>query len=495
MEILSALPEAEIAGGVPAAPPVVERVVHDSREAGPGDVFVAIRGAKEDGYAHAEEAAGRGAVAVVSDRPAPAAWPATVAWVRVPAPRPALGLLAARLAGNPAENLVLAGVTGTNGKTTTTMLLEALLAGKYGRAGFLGTVAYRTGTREVPAPRTTPEATVIQALLAEMVAHAVPAAAMEVSSHALALDRVEGCRFDVAVFTNLTRDHLDFHRDMEDYFGAKARLFAMRKPGAPAVVNIDDPYGARLASAVTAPALTFSASGAGAADVRAASIRTDLSGTAFDVQHPGGRLRVVSPLLGRFQVENLLAAAAAGLALELAEDEIAAGLASVRRVPGRFEPVEAGQRYPILVDYAHTPDALERLLQAVRAVTDKKILLVFGCGGDRDRGKRFPMGRIAGSLSDIAIATSDNPRSEDPQAILDEVERGILASGARTHLKITDRREAISRALELAGGDTVVVIAGKGHETTQVIGDREIPFDDRAVAAELAARRAATGGS
>ena len=492
MEILSALPEAEIAGGVPAAPPVVERVVHDSRQAGPGDVFVAIRGAKEDGYAHAGDAAGRGAVAVVSDRPAPAGWPATVAWVRVPAARPALGRLAARLAGNPAEKLVLAGVTGTNGKTTTTMLLEAILARKYGRSGFLGTVAYRTGSREMASPRTTPEATVIQALLSEMVEHAVPAAAMEVSSHALALDRVEGCRFDVAVFTNLTRDHLDFHRNMEDYFEAKTRLFAMRKPGAPAVVNVDDAYGARLASTAAPPVLTFSASGAGA-DVRAASIRTDLSGTAFDVQHPGGRLRVVSPLLGRFQVENLLAAAAAGLALKLSEEEIAAGLASVRRIPGRFEPVEAGQRYPILVDYAHTPDALERLLQAVRAVTDKKILLVFGCGGDRDRGKRFPMGRIAGILADVAIATSDNPRSEDPQTILDEVERGIRSSGAKTYLKITDRREAIGRALELANGDTVVVIAGKGHETTQVIGDREIPFDDRAVAAELAARRAAEG--
>jgi UDP-N-acetylmuramoyl-L-alanyl-D-glutamate--2,6-diaminopimelate ligase len=493
MEILSALPEAEIAGGVPAAPPAVERVVHDSRSAGPGDVFVAIRGAKQDGYAHAAEAAGRGVVAVVSDRPAPAGWPAAVTWVRVPAARRALGRLAARLAGNPAEKLVLAGVTGTNGKTTTTMLLEALLAKKYGRAGFLGTIAYRTGTREMPALRTTPEATVIQALLAEMVEHAVPAAAMEVSSHALALDRVEGCRFDVAVFTNLTRDHLDFHRDMEDYFGAKARLFAMRKPGAPAVVNADDPYGARLASLIAPPVLTFSAGGS-EADVRTASVRTDLSGTAFDVLHPGGSFPVVSPLLGRFQVENLLAAAAAGLALQLSQDEITAGLASVRRVPGRFEPVEAGQRYPILVDYAHTPDALERLLQAVRAVTDKKILLVFGCGGDRDRGKRFPMGKIAGSLADIAIATSDNPRSEDPQAILDEVQRGIAASGAKTSLRITDRREAIGRALELASGDTVVVIAGKGHEATQVIGDREIPFDDRAVAAELAARRAAAGG-
>jgi UDP-N-acetylmuramoyl-L-alanyl-D-glutamate--2,6-diaminopimelate ligase len=493
MEILSALPEVEIAGGVPAVPPAVKRVVHDSRDVGPGDVFVAIRGEKTDGLTHAPEAAERGAAAIVSDRPAPAGWPGTVAWVRVPAARPALGRLAARLAGNPAEKLVLAAVTGTNGKTTTTMLLEALLARRYGRAGFLGTTAYRTGFREEPAPRTTPEATVIQAFLSEMVAQGVPAAAMEVSSHALALDRVEGCRFDAAVFTNLTRDHLDFHRGMEDYFAAKARLFALRKPGAPAVVNTDDAYGARLAGAVAPPVTTFSASGA-KADVAAEAVHTDLSSTAFDAVHRGGRFRVVSPLLGRFQVENLLAAAAAGLSLGFSAEDISAALASVSRVPGRFEPVEAGQRYPILVDYAHTPDALERLLKAVRAVTDKKVLLVFGCGGDRDRGKRFPMGEIAGRLADIAIATSDNPRSEDPEAILAEVERGIVASGATKYLRVSDRREAIRRALALAHSGTVVVIAGKGHEATQVMGDREIPFDDRLVAAQLVAPRGAASG-
>ncbi len=492
MDVLSALPEAEIAGGASAAPPSIGRVVHDSRAVEPGDLFVAIRGEKADGYAHAGEAAGRGAAAVVSDRPAPEGWPANVAWVRVAEPRLALGRLAARRAGNPAEKLVLAAVTGTNGKTSTTLLLEALLARRYGRAGFLGTIGYRTGLGEEPAPRTTPEATVIQALLAEMVAGAVPAAAVEVSSHALALGRVEGCRFDVAVFTNLTRDHLDFHRGMEEYFEAKAGLFALRKPGAPAVVNVGDPFGARLAGRIAPPVVTFSAASRDA-DVHAGEVRTDLSSTSFDAVHRGGRLRVVSPLLGRFQVENLLAAAAAGLALAIPDDQIAQALASVRRVPGRFEPVEAGQRFTILVDYAHTPDALERLLRAVRAVTDKKILLVFGCGGDRDRGKRFPMGEIAGRLADIAIATSDNPRSEDPETILAEVERGIVASGATKYLKITDRREAIARALELAHSGTVVVIAGKGHETTQVIGGRELPFDDRIVAAELAARKRPAG--
>ncbi len=379
-------------------------------------------------------------------------------------------------------------MTGTNGKTTTAMLLEAVLARRYGGAGFVGTVAYRTGRREIMAPRTTPEAPLLQALLAEMVAAGLPAAAMEVSSHGLALERVAGCRFDVAVFTNLTRDHLDFHKDMESYYEAKKKLFGMRKPGAAAVVNADDAFGRQLSRETAPPLLTFSALGA-SANVRAEEIRCDLSGTSCDVVHAAGRFRLSSPLAGRFNVENLLAAAAAGLSLAIAGEEIAAACASVRSVPGRMERVEAGQPYTILVDYAHTEDALRRLLEAVRALTDKKIVLVFGCGGDRDRGKRFPMGEIAGRLSDIAIATSDNPRSEDPEAILAEVARGLEASGATKSLKITDRAEAIRTAIDLANPGVVVVIAGKGHETTQVIGDREIPFDDRTVAASFARKK------
>jgi len=486
VDLLSALPEAELTG--PSRETEVLRVTHDSRRVSPGDVFVAIRGEKADGHAHAAEAVERGAAAVVSDRSAPHEVGAAVPWVRVAAPRKALALLAARLAGDPAEKLVLAGVTGTNGKTTTTMLLEALLTRRYGKAGFLGTVGYRTGRREIAAERTTPDATVIQGLLAEMVAAGLKAAAVEVSSHALAFDRVEGCRFDVTVFTNLTRDHLDFHSDMESYFAAKTRLFDMRKPGAAAVVNADDPFGARLARKVAPPLVTYSAAG-GAADVHGENARGDLEGTSLDVVHARGRFRVRSPLPGRFNVENLLAASAAGLSLGMTPKDIAAGCAAVTRVPGRLERVEAGQPYTILVDYAHTEDALKRLLEAVRELSDKKILLVFGCGGDRDRGKRAPMGRVAGSLADIAIATSDNPRSEDPEAILSEIEAGLVASGATKYLKIADRREAIRRAIELANPGTVVVIAGKGHETTQVIADREIPFDDRLVAAEFAGRR------
>jgi len=483
MELAAALPGAEIA---PAARDLeVARVTSDSRQVRPGDLFVAVRGEKQDGLAFAAEAMTRGAVAVASDRPAPEGAP--VPWIRVEAPRRALALLCARLDGDPAEKLVLAGVTGTNGKTSTAVLLEAILARHYGKAGFLGTIGYRTPRREIPAERTTPEATVIQELLAEMVADRVPAAAMEVSSHALALDRVEGCRFDVAVFTNLTRDHLDFHGDMDGYYRAKKRLFDLRKPGACAVVNADDPFGARLLGEAPPPRASFSPTG-GEAEFRAEAVRCDLSGVGFDLVYPGGRLPLASPLLGRFQVSNILGAATAGLCLRIPAAEIAAAIASVRRVPGRLERVEAGQPYAILVDYAHTPDALERLLQAVRELGDRKIVLVFGCGGDRDRGKRAPMGEIAGRLADIAIATSDNPRSESPEAILKDVEAGLIASGATKYLKVVDRREAIGRAIDLANPGTVVVIAGKGHETTQVIGSLEIPFDDARVAAEFAGR-------
>ena len=484
MELTAVLPGVEVAGA--AADLAILRVESDSRRVKPGDLFVAIRGEKFDGFRHVPDAVGRGAVAVASEHPAPEG--VGVPWIQVPAPRRALALLAARLAGNPAERLVLAGVTGTNGKTTTTLLLEAILRRRYGAAGFLGTIGYRTPRRELAADRTTPESTVIQEVLAEVVADGAKAAAMEVSSHALMLDRVEGCRFDVAVFTNLTRDHLDFHGHMEGYYAAKKRLFDLRKPGAAGVINADDPYGQRLLREVAAPVASFSPSGA-ASDFRPESIGCTLSGTAFEVVFAGGRFAVASPLAGRFNVSNLLGAAAAGVLLGIDPAEVAAAIAGVRTVPGRFERVEAGQPYTILVDYAHTPDALERLLFAVRELSDRRILLVFGCGGDRDRGKRAPMGEIAGRLADVAIATSDNPRSERPEAILEEVRAGLVASGASGYQLIPDRREAIGRAIALAGPGSVVVIAGKGHETTQVVGSVEMPFDDRKIAAELAAKR------
>jgi UDP-N-acetylmuramoyl-L-alanyl-D-glutamate--2,6-diaminopimelate ligase len=491
VELLSALPVSP--SPIALRDLEVTGISQDSRTVAQGDLFVAIRGEKSDGWTHAGEAAARGAAAVVSERPAPEGFPESTPWLRVDSARRALALLSARLAGDPAEKLVLAGVTGTNGKTTTAMLLESQLARRYGRAGFVGTVAYRTGRREIPASQTTPEAPLLQELLAEMVDAGVSAAAMEVSSHSLALDRVAGCRFDVAVFTNLTQDHLDFHGDLETYFDAKKRLFDLRKPSAAAVVNADDAFGRRLLRETPAPVVSWSVAG-GAADVRAENVRCDLSGIELDVVHPGGSFRISSPLVGRFNVDNLTGAAAAGLSLNLTEEEVAAGIAAVARVPGRLERVEAGQPYPIVVDYAHTEDALRRLLLAVRDLTDKKIVLVFGCGGDRDAGKRAPMGQVAGTLADIAIATSDNPRSEDPEAILAQVEVGLAASGATKYLKIVDRREAIRTAIDLANPGTIVVIAGKGHERVQVIGNESIPFDDREVAAEFASRRSTDRG-
>jgi UDP-N-acetylmuramoyl-L-alanyl-D-glutamate--2,6-diaminopimelate ligase len=482
MDLLAALPDADLDGSPEAD---VTGISHDSRTVQPGDLFVAIRGGKSDGIAHVPEALSRGAVAVAAETPRSSSDP--VPWIVVPDARRALALAASRLAGDPAGKLVLAAVTGTNGKTTTTALLSALLAKRYGRSGFVGTVGYSTGRRTVEAARTTPDAVLLQKLLSEMVEDGVPAAALEASSHALALERLAGCRFDVAVFTNLTRDHLDFHADMEDYYLAKSKLFSMRKDGASAIVNVDDPWGSRLAADAAPPVVRTSTRGASGADVRAESIVCDLSGTSFELvlSSAGRRFPISSKLLGRFNADNLVSAAAAGLALGLTDSQVQAGCASVDRVPGRLEPVEAGQTYRILVDYAHTPDALERLLAAVRELTDKKIILVFGAGGDRDRGKRFPMGEIAGRLADIPIATSDNPRSEDPAAILAEVGAGLDASGATKALKIMDRREAIRAAIDLANPGTVVVLAGKGHETTQVIGDKEMPFDDRAVARDL----------
>jgi UDP-N-acetylmuramoyl-L-alanyl-D-glutamate--2,6-diaminopimelate ligase len=486
MDLLAALPDAG-ADVVPDAE--ITGISHDSRTVAPGNLFVAIHGGKSDGLAHVPEALSRGAVAVAAETPPPRPLEG-VPWAVVPDARLALALFASRLAGDPAEKLVLAAVTGTNGKTTTATLLSALLTERYGRAGFVGTVGYSTGRRRVEAARTTPDAVLLQNLLKEMVDAGVRAAALEASSHALALKRLAGCRFDVAVFTNLTRDHLDFHADMEDYFQAKAKLFSMRKPGAAAVVNVDDPWGARAAREAAGPVVRTSTRGDASADARAESIVCDLEGTSFDLVLRDGRsFRIASKLLGRFNADNLLSAAAAGLALGLSEEQVKAGCASIARVPGRLEPVEAGQPYRILVDYAHTPDALERLLSAVRELTDRKIILVFGCGGERDRGKRFPMGEIAGRMADIPIATSDNPRGEDPGAILAEVGAGLDASGATKALKIVDRYQAIRAAIELANPGTVVVLAGKGHETTQVIGGQEFPFDDRKVAAELAAPR------
>jgi UDP-N-acetylmuramoyl-L-alanyl-D-glutamate--2,6-diaminopimelate ligase len=457
------------------ADPEVTGVAHDSRTVEPGDLFVAIVGERFDGRIFAAEAVARGAVAVAGPGEPPPGL--TVPWIAVDDPRALLGPLAARVYGHPDRELVLAGVTGTNGKSTVATLIAAILEAAGLPAGFIGTLGYRLRDRAFPGGHTTPEASDLFRTLRRMRNAGARAVAMEVSSHALDMGRVAGAAFDTAVFTNLTRDHLDYHRDMEDYFAAKRRLFDRLKPGARPAVNVEDPYGRRLARELPA-ALTFGDVG-DVADVSARDVTLTAHGIRGVLATPRGALSFTSPLLGRYNLSNLLAAAAAAETLGLPHAAVAAAFAAQRPVPGRMEPVERGQPFPVFVDYAHTDDALRAALRSVREMAGiEKVAVVFGCGGDRDPGKRPLMGRAAGELADLAVVTSDNPRSEDPLAIIAAVEEGLRASGNRRYLRVPDRRAAIRQALERAGPGWAVLVAGKGHERVQVIGNEKLPFSD-----------------
>ena len=463
-------------------------VTHDSRQAARGWVFVALRGLKTDGTSFAPQAIAAGAAAVVAERP-PAGGVA-VPWVVVRDARLALALLAAEFHGHPSRRMQVVGITGTNGKTTTSYLLSAIFEAAGVRCGLMGTVAYRIGTKELPATRTTPEAPDVQAMLRQMADAGCGACVMEVSSHALTLRRVDGTRFAAAVFTNLTRDHLDFHADMEDYFSAKRRLFEMMPAGAPAVINIDDPRGAALAGAGGRP-LTYAINRA--ADVSPGPVGYSLGGLAFDVRTPAGVVQVQSRLVGRPNVYNILAAAGTAAALGVPLEAIGRGLRELQGVPGRFEVVSRpGDDITVVVDYAHTDDALRNLLETARPLAARRLITVFGCGGDRDRSKRPLMGMVAARLSDVVVITSDNPRGEDPARIIEEAKRGAqggLRQGAPELLTIADRREAIEAAVRRAEAGDVVLIAGKGHEKYQEIGGRVLPFDDGAVARQALASR------
>jgi UDP-N-acetylmuramoyl-L-alanyl-D-glutamate--2,6-diaminopimelate ligase len=383
------------------------------------------------------------------------------------------------------------GITGTNGKTTTSYLVNAIFEAAGVKTGLMGTVTYRIGDREVAATRTTPEAPDVQALMAQMVAAGCGACVMEVSSHALALRRVDGMHFSAAVFSNLTRDHLDFHADMEDYFAAKRRLFEMLPDGAPGVINVDDPRGAALVDTVARPvtyAITRSA------DVTPGPLSYSLSGLEFDVRAPQGVVHVRSRLVGKPNVYNILAAVATTAALDVPLDAIESGLEQLAGVPGRFEVVSStGDDITVIVDYAHTDDALRNLLETARPLASRRLITVFGAGGDRDRTKRPLMGMVAARLSDVVVLTSDNPRGEEPGRILEEVKRGTTEEtrqGGAEVLTVIDRREAISQSVARAAAGDVVLIAGKGHEKYQEIAGRVLPFDDVAVAREaLEARR------
>jgi len=460
--------------GDPGADPEITGVAHDSRAAAPGDLFVALPGQRFDGRAFAAQAVARGAVAVVGPEPGGAAAGLGVPWLVTAEPRAVLGPLAAHVYGHPDEELILAGVTGTNGKSTVATLIAAILDAAGRPAGFLGTLGYRFGARTYAGGHTTPEASDLFRTLRRMRDDGAAAVAMEVSSHALDMGRVAGVSFDAAVFTNLTRDHLDYHHDLEDYFAAKRKLFDHLKPGGRPAVNVDDPYGRRLAIELPG-ALTFGEGG----DVAARDVELSTAGIRGILSTPRGELPFSSALLGRYNLSNLLAAAAAAEALELPHAAIAAAFAAQRPVPGRMEPVDRGQPFPVFVDYAHTDAALEAALRSAREVVGGgPVAVVFGCGGDRDRGKRPLMGKVAGELADLPIATSDNPRSEDPLAILAAVEQGLAASGNPRYRLIPDRREAIREAILAAAPGWAVLVAGKGHEREQIVGDKKLPFSD-----------------
>lgn len=496
--LLEALPEKTVLGRLPAA---VTGIAYDSRRIAAGELFVAIPGFKQDGRRFAAAALARGAAAVVAEGADPLP-DSPAGRIMVPSSREALARLADAYHGHPSRRLTVVGVTGTNGKTTTSILVEALLGAGGRPTGVIGTIQYRVGAQVETASQTTPEALELQALLARMVRAGVGGAAMEVSSHALALHRVDGIEFDVAVFTNLTQDHLDFHGTLESYREAKARLFALLaaggKPRRAAVVNADDPAGAAmLRAAGTDPRvrlLTFGMSPPAA--LRPRRWESGVSGIRLEVATPHGVIEIASPLVGEHNVMNLLGAIGVGLVLDMEPPQIGRILSRVATVPGRFERVEAGQPFLVVVDYAHTPDALERVLTTARKLLapGARLGVVFGCGGDRDRGKRPIMGGIAARLGDRVWVTSDNPRSERPEAILAEIETGMESAPAGRHESIADRRRAIRAAVAWAHPGDVVVIAGKGHETYQIVGADVLPFDDREVAREALVERGGAGG-
>lgn len=481
----------------------VTSVTHDSRAVVRGSLFAAVQGFASDGRRFVSQAVEAGAVAVMTD--AALDCDPGVPVLRVSDVRSAMALAAATVYGHPSRRMTLVGITGTNGKTTTTYLIESMLNLAGRPPGVLGTVSLRFAGRSFPASMTTPEAPDLQRTMKEMLDQGVEHLVMEVSSHALDLSRVAGCEFDVAVFTNLSRDHLDYHRDLEAYFEAKRRLFfehltGGRLPDGPkAVVNVDDEYGRRLARDLGRRAVTFSLRGP--ADLSADHIRSDRSGLQACFRTPRGDVEIRSRLLGGLNLYNFLAAAGVGLVLDLDAESIARGL-EAPSVPGRLERVGENDGFLVLVDYAHTEDALSRVLEAVRALGPRRLITIFGCGGDRDRGKRPRMGKVAGGLSDLAIVTSDNPRTEYPLSIIDQVEAGMISPRAvrldperlngdfrsGSYVVLPDRREAIGLACRVMAEGDILVIAGKGHEDYQILGHEKIHFDDREEAA-LALRR------
>ncbi|WP_221252478.1 UDP-N-acetylmuramoyl-L-alanyl-D-glutamate--2,6-diaminopimelate ligase [Desulfuromonas versatilis] len=471
-------PEAEISG-----------LFYDSRSVFPGGAFFALRGAAVDGHRFIGDAVARGARVVVLEETHPV--PQDVTMVLVENSRRAMALFAQEFFGDPTRGIPVVGVTGTNGKTTVTYLVESILKVAGMHPAVLGTVNYRFGERQLPAMHTTPESVDLLRTLAEFRAQGADALVMEASSHALEQQRTAGVRFEVGVFTNLTPEHLDYHGEMEAYFASKRKLFEKLEAGTAgkAVINIDDPYGARLAGELDHPLTCGTVAGA---QIRARDVRMSLEGIEASVETPRGSFQLRSPLVGLYNLQNLLCAAGAGLALGIALDQVAQGLCRASQVPGRLERIANQVGALVLVDYAHTRDALENVLVTLRELSPRRLITVFGCGGDRDRTKRPAMGEVAARLSDLVVVTSDNPRNEDPLAIIEEIRGGVqrvipaecsrqetFTPEGKKYLVVADRRSAIELAVEVLQAGDLLVVAGKGHEDYQILGRERIHFDDR----------------
>ncbi|MCK8823678.1 UDP-N-acetylmuramoyl-L-alanyl-D-glutamate--2,6-diaminopimelate ligase [Fuchsiella alkaliacetigena] len=463
-------------------------IAYDSRKVEAGEIFVCIDGFTQDGHNYIEEAIENGAQALLVEREIEA--PNWIPIIKTADNRLALAVVSAEFYDHPSRKLKVVGVTGTNGKTTTTYLVNSILREAGYKSGLVGTIENQIGDRNLETERTTPEALDLQSLLAEMVEEGVTHVVMEVSSHALSLKRVNQIDFDIAIFTNITQDHLDFHDSLEEYLAAKRILFAELDDDEEktAIINIDDPYAEDILKSSRPATLTYSIEKD--ANLKAREITISPTGVDFLAETANGELELDLNLTGLFNVYNTLAALGVGIALGIDSDDIKAGLEKVEGVAGRFEIINEGQDFGVIVDYAHTPDSLENILETAQDFVEGRIILVFGCGGDRDRTKRPLMGQIAMELADFSIITSDNPRSEDPQAIIDDIEVGIKEQGKiakQDYLIIEERRQAIRQGIELAEAQDLVFIVGKGHETYQILKDKTIPFDDRQVAREALA--------
>ena len=489
----SLLDGVEVRTALPSGEMRIRQVACDSRRVQKSALFVAIQGVATDGNLFARDAVSRGATAVLSATEAPTDWPREIPWLQVSEPRKALAIAAANFYGRPAKALKLVGVTGTNGKTTTTSLIDSILRASGAKTGLFGTIAYHTPRGEHPAPNTTPESLDLQSFFAEIRDAGGSYATLEASSHALAMDRLWGCHFAAAVFTNLTRDHIDFHKTFENYFEAKRRLFEGTGSGVPdvAVVNTDDEWGKKLVG-MAKKTLTYGLQNG--ADLKAKRLQLSFNGLSFLAQTPNGAIQIESALVGRINVYNILAAIGTTIGLGLSNETIETGIRNLRAVSGRFQSVDRGQPFLVVVDYAHTDDALENLIRTARELNAKgRIITVFGCGGSRDRTKRPIMGELSGRLSDLSILTSDNPRQEDPLKIISDIVVGMQKSGGKYMIE-PDRAKAIHAAIEEAQAGDIVLLAGKGHEDYQIFADRTIHFDDREEARKALEGRGYDGG-